>query len=254
VLDVNVAKFILRGIPSLFFRLGYEKSFSPDLAKHPEHELVKPRATYSPWLEDEAFKKLFNSVAPLTKVDRYRCYELWTLVEQASKLEGSLIEVGTWRGGTGAILAGKADLCGIDDPVYLCDTFEGVVKAGPKDSKYKGGEHADTSIQQVEELIHERLHLENVRILQGIFPEESSHLIEDSRFRLCHIDVDVYQSARDIVDWIWDRMVVGGLIIYDDYGFSGTDGITKHVDEQRGLSDRLVIHNLNGHAVIIKIG
>jgi O-methyltransferase len=47
-------------------------------------------------------------------------------------------------------------------------------------------------------------------------------------------------------------MPVGGLVVYDDYGFPRCDGITRHVDEQRTLADRVVIHNLNGHAVVLK--
>ena len=47
-------------------------------------------------------------------------------------------------------------------------------------------------------------------------------------------------------------MVVGGIIVYNDYGFLGCDGITKFVEEQMSCADRLVMHNLNGHAVVIK--
>jgi O-methyltransferase len=59
--------------------------------------------------------------------------------------------------------------------------------------------------------------------------------------------------AKDIVDWIWDKMVHGGIIVYDDYGFNRCDGITKYVEEQMNCRDRLVIYNLNGHAIILKL-
>jgi O-methyltransferase len=48
-------------------------------------------------------------------------------------------------------------------------------------------------------------------------------------------------------------MVIGGIIVFDDYGFSGCGGITKYVNEERNKNDRLIIHNLNGHGIIIKI-
>jgi O-methyltransferase len=47
-------------------------------------------------------------------------------------------------------------------------------------------------------------------------------------------------------------MVPWGIIVYDDYGFSGCEGITRYVNEQIGKRDRLVLHNLNGHAVVVK--
>jgi O-methyltransferase len=41
--------------------------------------------------------------------------------------------------------------------------------------------------------------------------------------------------------------------VYDDYGFEACDGITKYVEEQIACPDRLVMHNLNGHALIVKM-
>jgi len=149
-------------------------------------------------------------------------------------------------------MAKRAELAHAKDPVYLCDTFEGVVKAGALDTAYKGGEHADTAQHMVDDLVR-RLNLKNVRILKGIFPDETAHLVDsDARFRLCHIDVDVYDSAKDVMAWIWHRMVPGGIVVYDDYGFSVCEGITKYVNEQVDETDRLVLHNLNGHAIVIK--
>lgn len=226
---------------------------TPDSSTTHKYESVTPFATYSPWNKDSLFQASYDLVNEYTLVDKYRCYELWKLVEQSAKLDnGSIIEIGVWRGGTGALIAKQVKNCKIEDRVFLCDTFTGVVKAGPKDSSYKGGEHADTTRKTVEGLIFNRMNLDNVEILEGIFPDQTGHQIEGLRFRFCHIDVDVYQSAKDIVDWIWDRIVPGGIVVYDDYGFHGCDGITKYVEEQMKLKDRLVIHNLNGHAVILK--
>ena len=133
-----------------------------------------------------------------------------------------------------------------------CDTFSGVVKAGDEDPDYVGGEHADTSRQSVEELFYQTLKLDNIEILTGIFPEDTGGQVENLKFRFCHIDVDVYQSAKDVTEWIWERLVPGGMIVYDDYGWDTTPGIARYVDGQLPLNDRIVLHNLNGHAIIIK--
>lgn len=218
-----------------------------------EYDLVLPRATYSPWNADHDFREIFERVQNSTLVDVYRCYEIWKLVEQTAKLpEGDLIEIGVWRGGTGAIIASQASRCGISGLVYLCDTFVGVVKAGAEDSSYTGGEHSDTSPEVVKRLVGSMC-LDKVRLLSGIFPEETGDAVEAARFRFCHIDVDVYRSAADILEWIWPRMVSGGVIVYDDFGFRCCPGITRHVESQLSLPDRLVLHNLNGHAVIVKL-
>lgn len=232
--------------------LGYNLLIRKKAKESKDYEGILPIANYAPWKSDTSFNKAYDIAKKYTLVDKYRCYELWQLVKECAMLEGALIEVGVWRGGSGALIAKQASLNGIDDTVYLCDTFTGVVKAGEKDSKYRGGEHADTSKEIAVEVIT-KLKLENTKILVGIFPEDTSDQITSNKFRFCHIDVDVYQSAKDIVDWLWPKLVEGGMVVFDDYGFEGGDGITKFVNEQREKIDRRVIYNLNGHAIIIKL-
>jgi O-methyltransferase len=94
--------------------------------------------------------------------------------------------------------------------------------------------------------------LPNVELRAGIFPDETAAGIEDRTFRLCHIDVDVYQSALDVLEWVWPRLSPQGAVVFDDYGCPATPGVTMLVDEQRMRDDRLVLHNLNGHGIIIK--
>jgi O-methyltransferase len=219
----------------------------------PDGETIRPAANYMPWRDDAAFLEIYAAVVRNTMVDKYRLYELWTLVKQSQKLTGSLLEVGAWRGGSAGVIAASARANGITSPFYVCDTFTGVVKTSEKDGTYRGGEHSDTSRAIVEELLFQKMHLENVKILEGIFPDQTAKGIENDKFRFCHIDVDSYESARDVLNWVWPRLVVGGIVVYDDYGFRSAVGVTRHVEEQLALDDRIGIYNLNGHAVVIKI-
>lgn len=158
-------------------------------------------ATYSPWYADAEFMRVYAAIAQNTMVDLYRCYELWRLVDQLRDIPGDLLEIGVWRGGSGALIAKRAANSGIDGVVFLCDTFAGVVKAGQQDNSYVGGEHADTSCEMVSNLLAV-MNLENALILRGVFPDETGAAVADRRFRFVHIDVDVYRSAREIVDWV----------------------------------------------------
>ncbi len=89
----------------------------------------------------------------------------------------------------------------IDCRLFLADTFAGVVKAGELDATYRGGEHNDTSVELVETLLRTN-GVENYLILQGIFPEASGAEVDDCAIRLAHIDVDVYESAKDAFEWV----------------------------------------------------
>lgn len=217
---------------------------APDIT----HARVLPSASYSPWLDDVGFLSFYERVRTNTLVDVYRCYELWQLAGQLGNVRGDFLEVGVWRGGTGAILAKAAE--GANRTVYLADTFTGVVKAGANDPNYAGGEHADTSEETVRRLMRE-LSLTNVEILAGVFPEETGSRVPGP-IALLHCDVDVYESSRDVIAWALPRLAVNGVIVFDDYGFSGTAGVTRFVNELRSRDDLMFIHNLNGHAVLIK--
>lgn len=232
------------------------QQFGYDIVAFPKlqgpYEKIHVKSFYAPWKQDAEFNECYSVIRMNTLVDKHRCYELWDLVEQSSKLEGALIEIGVWRGGTGCLIAKKAVLCGISDPVYLCDTFTGVVKASTRDDLYKGGEHGDTSLRIIDKLTN-KLALKNTQILQGIFPEDTGASIANIKFRFCHVDVDVYDSAKDILDWIWPRLVLGGIVVFDDYGFPTTTGIRDFVNDRKKIPDRICLHNLNGHSVWIKL-
>ena len=94
-----------------------------------EYETILPSATYSPWNTDAQFLSTYELIKHNTLVDIYRCWELWTLVQQTAKCHGAILEVGVWRGGTGALMAVANRMVSPVAPVYLCDTFAGVVKA-----------------------------------------------------------------------------------------------------------------------------
>lgn len=242
-------KIILRGLRYIISKFDrHEDGLS--------YSYIFPRATYSPWLEDKEFMRLYDYLRSYTLVDKYRAFELWQLVKEVQKINpsSSILEVGVWRGGTSAIMGIMAQKLNKECVIFAADTFEGVVKASKIDSHYSGGEHSDTSIELVENLFFNTFKLENIKMLKGIFPDDTSNQIPvEANFGLIHIDVDVFKSAEDIMNWAWNKLLIGGIVVFDDFGFKTCSGITKYVENQREYKDRIVLHNLNGHGIIIKI-
>ena len=150
------------------------------------HEMAFPISTYAPWQADDEFRRAYEAVRRNTLVDVWRCYELWSLVGELRDVPGAILEVGVWRGGTGVLMATRAAALGIDEPVYLCDTWEGVVKTGDVDTYYRDGKHDDASRETVAALAA-ALGMTNVELLQGVFPDETGDRIAGNRFRLCHM-------------------------------------------------------------------
>jgi O-methyltransferase len=231
-----------------------EKPEWPKTIEGNVYDLVRPYANYSPWLGEKQFHDLYNEIRQNTLVDIFRCFELWELAGKVHGLDpgAAFIEIGVWRGGTAAVVGKKLSQLNAEIPFYLADTYTGVKKSSDKDAFYFDNEHADTSEEMVREILQDKYH--HYVFLNGIFPEDTAHLIpEGGRFGYCHIDVDVYNSASDVVDWIWDKLIPGGVIVFDDYGFHTCTGITQFVNEQKLKNDRMIIHNLNGHAIMVKV-
>jgi O-methyltransferase len=241
-----------RAVKPIVGAMGYEIRLAQRSTADGQHTQIRTHATYSPWILDAEFGRVFSIIQQNTLVDQYRCYELWSLIAQLRDVEGNFLEVGVWNGGTGTLIARQALNIAPHARVYLCDTFKGVVKANAQDPMYRGGEHGDASRANVEQLLR-RAGVGNATILVGIFPDDTAARISAEPFRFCHVDVDVYTSAQLTTEWVWDRLAVGGIIVYDDYGFFGCDGVRSYVDGLRGRSDLRMVYNLNGHAVVVKI-
>lgn len=72
----------------------------------------------------------------------------------------------------------------------------------------------DTNLARVKELLKD---YPFVAFHPGFIP----HTLEaarDRRFALAHIDVDLYQSPRDAFAFFYPRVVLGGILVCDDYG------------------------------------
>ena len=209
------------------------------------------RSNYIKHLNDKKFLKNYNLVKDYTIIDVLRLYELWYLVNQTKKLElGCYLEIGIFKGGSGLLIAKAIENFNISSKLYLADTFQGVVKTSVKDSNYKGGEHFYNDRSNIENLFNKN-NINNFNILSGVFPEDTGKYIKE-KIRIIHIDVDAYRGAKDIVEWGYNKLVNNGIIVFDDYGFVGCDGVIKLCEEYEDDSRFIFFHNINGHCVLIK--
>lgn len=209
-----------------------------------------------PW-NDQQFHDTVKLVQGSTMIDQNRLFVLWHLAHEAARRSTqrrpTMLEVGCWRGGSGAIISKSACISKPDSLTVLCDTFHGVVGADPGvDGAYQDGEHWDAKASDVSRLMVLRgLRWANMIIWKGEFPSSSPPVTS-----LCfaHIDVDVYKSARESFDWIWPRLEPGGIVVFDDYGNDRCPGIAKAVNEcaEAHELDALFIPNLLLQAIFIK--
>lgn len=212
--------------------------------------LHKP--TNRPVWNDPELLTTLESIQGIAHLDGNRLFQLWHLISMAPE-GGSLIEVGVWRGGSGAVIARKAQKSHPGATVYLCDTFTGLPNVDPQlDPFLREHQGDDTSAKMVNALMIS-LELENVRIIPGVFPGSFTDPVD--AFSFAHIDVDVYRSCRETFEWIWPKLLPGGIVVFDDYGYSGTPGMTLCINEiiEKRRSELTWIPIPPMQAVILKI-
>ena len=98
---------------------------------------------------------------------------------------------------------------------FVFDSFEGLSQPGTKD-----GDHWYAGALEVpEEIVRQNLNpFTKFTLYKGWIPERFDE-VSDRKFSFVHIDVDLYQPTADSMAFFYQRMVNGGIILCDDYGF-----------------------------------
>lgn len=176
-----------------------------------------------PWDRDGEFQPLLASIQDHTLVDKVRCYVLYQTLQQCLTLDGTIAEVGVYRGGTARLLAtlgGRAR-----KRVHLFDTFGGMPETDEGKDWHAAGDFSDTSLDAVKTFLDGL----DVAFHPGVFPQTAAGLQSES-FCFVHVDADIHRSVWDSCEFFYSRLVAGGVFVFDDYGFVTCDGAKQAVD------------------------
>ena len=149
------------------------------------------------------------------------------LLGQALKeveLPGLIAEAGVYRGGSAKLLATIFD----DRPVLLFDSFTGMLENDTHNlGLHKLGDFNDCSLASVQEYLHDNT---NCKFYPGWFPD-TAKFFTDEEFAMVHLDMDYYQSTQAGIEVFWPRMVSGGIMVLDDYGWRSCPGVDQAFHE-----------------------
>lgn len=205
--------------------------------------------------EAEKFDKLlekkrqgFVTVLSHTLVGLRRLNHLEYCARQifANQISGDFFEAGVCQGGASIFLRALQVTMGEAHRItWAADSFEGLpVASAPQDEGLDFTESnfpwLAISAETVEENFRRyNLWSDKVRLVKGWF-ENSLPQLQVGPISLLRLDADLYQSTREVLIYLYDKVSPGGFIVVDDYGsFESCKLAIDDFRSERGISEPL---------------
>jgi len=215
----------------------------------PVRDLDLYRPLFSPWEGEADFRRLFEPIRPHTLVSPERAWLLLHLMRHALALPGDFAEFGVFRGGT-ALLAAEILRDARDArALHLFDSFAGMPVTSDGEP-FSQGDFGRTSEAAVRALVAPTG--ANARFHAGFIPDTFQG-VEIPRLAFAHVDVDLYQSVLDSIEFVYPRLVPGGILIFDDYGFPSCTRAREATDRAFAGRREKPIYLPTGQALVIKL-
>ncbi|MEU3056257.1 TylF/MycF/NovP-related O-methyltransferase [Streptomyces griseus] len=205
----------------------------------------KPAPAFPEDYDDEA-KDIIRAVKPysMTSPERLNAFILATRHIARHGIPGDIVECGVWRGGSMQACARTLLSVGeTERDLYLFDTYEGMTPPTAEDLRRDGrparelldAQGKDRPIWAVASLEDVKAGFENIP-----YPKERVHYVrgrvEDTvpaqapeQISILRLDTDWYASTKHELEHLYSRLVSGGVLLIDDYGY--WQGSRQAVDE-----------------------
>ncbi|MFE4217640.1 TylF/MycF/NovP-related O-methyltransferase [Streptomyces sp. NPDC056844] len=219
---------------------------APEQAERPAPKAAAKKPPQFPADYDDEAKDIIRAVKPytMTSPERLNAFVLATRHIVRHGIPGDIVECGVWRGGSMQACAKTLLSLGeTDRDLYLFDTYEGMTPPTAEDLRRDGRPAQELlDAQGKDRPIWAVASLEDVRagFEQVPYPEERVHYVrgkvEDTvpeqapeQISILRLDTDWYASTKHELTHLYSRLVSGGVLLIDDYGY--WQGSRQAVDE-----------------------
>ena len=251
------------------YRLERPRPAKP--ARRPKPKPAKPPKAPAelPKDYDAAAKEIIRAVRPYTMTDPDKLFALIEAVRYASRhgIEGDVVECGVWRGGSMQAAARTLIEAGdTERDLYLFDTFEGMPPPTERDRRRADDRPAAELLaaNTREKKVWAVATLDDVRdgFAQVPYPPERVHFVKGrveetipdaapERIAILRLDTDWYESTRHELEHLYPRLVPGGVLLLDDYGY--WEGAREAVDEWLAATgERLLLTRMASGRIAVK--
>lgn len=170
-------------------------------------------------------------VSPYAKWSVMPEERLLVLAEQAAEVRefrGEVAEFGVYYGGSTQLLAAVLP----NKTVHAFDSFEGLANLSPEHDRIRahsacrGHQLGDFEITDPAEIEKISARLASAGVVLHIGPfEAQKEQVASLEFCFAHFDADTYFAARMFLEFFYPRLVQGGRLLVDDFGWAATPGV-----------------------------
>ena len=144
------------------------------------------------------------------------CWAGW----HARQLDGDFVECGTNTGIMSLAVCEYVDFNALDKRFFLFDTFCGLPQdqAASAEGRITQPAHRAMYEECYELARHNFAPFPRAQLVRGKVPDTLASVAIDKVAYLC-IDMNIALPERAALEHFWPRMVPGGVVIFDDYGW-----------------------------------
>lgn len=168
-------------------------------------------------------------------------YMVYSLARAQQGVAGDFAEVGVYKGATARLICDVKS----DRQLHLFDTFQGLPPVQGDDYHYAEGMFA-ADLGKVRRRL---AGFPEVHFYPGLFPA-TAEPVKSRFFSFVHLDVDLYQSTRDALEFFYPRLVPGGILLSHDHPTG--EGVRKAFAEFLADKPEKVIQLPLAQAMIMK--
>jgi hypothetical protein len=204
------------------------------------------------FLAEESFRRSYGAALerqPGTEM-RWRTHVALWAGHQAIRLAGDFVECGVNRAFLSSAIMTSLDFAQHRDRhFYLFDTFDGLAPQwiGPEDKAAHWNEYEDV----YEDVARAFQNYPNVTLVRGAVP---ATLPGAGVEKVAYLSIDMNCAAPEIeaLRFFWPKMVVGGLVLLDDYGWAGHEAQKRGADEFADSVGARILCLPTGQGLLIK--
>jgi O-methyltransferase len=198
------------------------------------------------FIEEPNFRKAVDKNAdPGELTIIWRSHVVCWAAKSCLSLPGDFVECGVYKGYTSSVVVDYTDFKSQPKKFYLYDLFEHVDDPG------YGHSFPFLKPGLIDKVKDRFADTPNVKIVVGKVPEVFE-VASPSQVAFMHIDMNNDIAERSALEGLWDRVVIGGMVIFDDYGWQAYRPQKVAIDDFFSTRNHEVVELPTGQGLVIK--